>query len=96
MHAKILMCPCFMRKFHQEDNEYVKKIIHFHCRCKDKHLYFVLFCKDHPFGAHFSSTMEEKKCMCATGLSHKLRQFCLNVRYLLNFKCFKNVWKQFF
>lgn len=51
-------------KFQTEGNEYIKKIIHFHCKWKVKHILFDLFCKEHSFGAYFLWTMEEKK-MCS-------------------------------
>ena len=82
MHAKILMCPCFMQKCQAEVNDYVKRIIHLHCKFKEKHLYFVLCCKDHPFAANYSSLMEERKCSCASGLSHEVCNFCIEARYL--------------
>ena len=89
MNAKILMCRCFMEKFHQEGHDYMKKKIHFHCKHKEKHLYFVLFGKDHLFGTDYSSSIEERKCSCATDLSHEVCQFCINARYLLKFMCYK-------
>ena len=43
------MCPGFVEDFRSnEENKYVKKRIHFYCRC-DEYKYFVLTCKDHPF-----------------------------------------------
>ena len=35
MLFKVLMCRCFDEKFHFEANKYVKKLVHFHCHCKD-------------------------------------------------------------
>ena len=32
MLAKVLMCTCYVGKFHAEYNEYVKKLVHFHCK----------------------------------------------------------------
>lgn len=48
MLAKILMCRCNADKCHQEQNEYVKKICHFHCHCNDEHEMFVYSCKANP------------------------------------------------
>ena len=83
------MCHCFVQRFQQEGHDDVKKQIYLNCKCKEKHLYFVLFCKDYPFGAAYTSTMEERKCSCANGLSHEICQLCINARYLLNFLCGK-------
>ena len=89
MLGKILMCECYKEKFDSEENDYIKKAIHFHCRWKDKHRMYVLLCKDHPYGGNFNYQMVERKRLCANGLSHEICQFCFNVRYLLNFNCFK-------
>ena len=56
-------------------------------KCKEKHLYYVLFCKHHSFGAdHGGSARDER---IKDGLSRKVCGFCFPMRYLLNFKCFK-------
>ena len=84
------MCACYKEEFQAESHTYVKKLIHFHCKCKEKHFCHVLFCNEHSFGADFAaSTEENKKCSCKNGLSHEVCCFRLTVRYLLNFKCFK-------
>ena len=90
MILKVLMCACYKEEFQAESHTYVKKLIHFHCKCKEKHFCHVLFCNEHSFGADFAaSTEENKKCSCKNGLSHEVCCFRLTVRYLLNFKCFK-------
>ena len=76
MILKVLMCLCYKKEFQTAGNTYIKKLIHFHCKYKEKHLIYVLFCKDHTFGVTFEA-------------SHEVCSFCLTVRYLLNFKCFK-------
>ena len=83
------MCECYNEKFNSEGSAYIKKVTHFHCKCKDKHRLYVLFCEDHPYGGNFNFQMTERKCLCATHLSHEVCQFCFNVRYLLNYKCFE-------
>ena len=83
------MCECYNEKFNSEGSAYIKKVTHFYCKCKDKHRLYVLFCEDHPYGGNFNFQMTEKKCLCATHLSHEVCQFCFNVRYLLNYKCFE-------
>ena len=82
------MCICYMEKFQAGAHKYIRKKIHFHCMCQEKYVHYVLFCKDHPFGAKMASK-EIEKCLCKNGLSHKVCGFCLSGRYLLNFKCFK-------
>ena len=89
MVAKILMCGCYMEKFDSEENDYIKKVVHFCCKCKDKHRIYAFFCKDHPYGSNVNYQMIERKCLRANGHSHEVYQFCFNVRHLLNFKCFK-------
>ena len=91
MISKTLMCRCYKEKFQAKGYEYKKKIIHFHCKCKDRHSYYVLFCNEHPYGADFGDSVaqDEKKCDCKSGLSHKVCGFCFSVKYLLNFKSFK-------
>ena len=86
MLAKILICECYKEKFDSEENDYIKKAIHFHCRGKDKHRVYVMFCKDHPYGGNFNYQIIERKYLCANA---HICQFCFNLRYLLNFKCFK-------
>ena len=84
------MCPCYKKEFQSDGNMYIKKLIHCHCKYKEKHLIYVLFCKDHTFGVTFEASIDEKvRCDCKNDLSHEVYSFCLTVRYLLNFKCFK-------
>ena len=87
MIAKILMCRCYVEKFHSEGNKYVKKLAHFQCKCKDQHVLYVLFCEQHPYQQ--TPILEEKKCTCATAPAKELYNFCIHVKYLLNFKCYK-------
>ena len=90
MILKVLMCLCYKKEFQAAGNTYIKKLIHFHCKYKEKHLIYVLFCKDHPFGVTYEASIDEKvSCKCKSGLSHEVCSFCLTVRYLLSFKCFK-------
>ena len=70
MLAKILMCKCYLNKFQSEGNEHVKKLTHFHCKCKDKHLLYILFCEKHPHGGDLIPQMIGKRCTCANGCSH--------------------------
>ena len=76
-------------------------MIHFHCKFKEKHFHYVLFCENHPFGFDFDGSARneinyfggsigyETKCTCKNGFLHEVCNFCFSARYLLNFKCFK-------
>ena len=88
MLAKILMCRCYVEKSHSEGNEYVKNFTQFHCRCNEKHLLYVLFCEKHPHGSLPTPEME-KECTCATRPANDICDFCVQIKYLLNFKCYK-------
>ena len=60
----------------------------------EKTFFYVLSCKDHPFGTKFVARREfifdiEEKCACKDGLSHEVGVFCFSVSYLLNFNCYK-------
>ena len=88
MIAKILMCSSYKEEFHARAYQYIRKKIHFRCKCQDRHIHYALFYKDHSFGAKMVG-LETEKCLCKYSLSHEVCSFCLSVRYLLNSKCFK-------
>ena len=88
MLVKILTCPCYAEKFHEEENEYEKKLHRFLCKCKDKHLIFILICEKHPYVADKISNMEPR-CTCPILDPHEICNFCVEVRYRLNFRAFK-------
>lgn len=94
------MCPCYKQEFQAAGHTYIKKLIHFHCKFKEKHFHYVLFCENHPFGFDFSSSVRneiknfgglvgDEKCTCKNGFSHEVCNFCFPARYLSKFKCFK-------
>lgn len=57
------MCSCFVEKFHNEDNEYIKKLWLFKCKCKDSHVVYILSCEKHPYVA--SNIPEvDSECKC--------------------------------
>ena len=102
MISKIFICRCYKEEFEASGNTYMEKHIPFHCKCKEKqHFYYGLFWEKHPFGADFDGwtrkkianfggrETEKKSCSCKAGFSHEVCDFCITVRYLLNFKCFK-------
>ena len=82
MLAKILMCRCYIEKFHSEGNEYVKKLTHFHCKCEEEHLLFILLWEKHPHGSLPTSEME-KECMYATASASDGCDFWAQIKYFL-------------
>ena len=66
----------------------MKKLTHFHCNCADEHLLYVLFCKEHLYGSPSVPGMQ-KKCKCSAAFANDICDFCIQVKYLLNFKCYK-------
>ena len=86
--AKILMRRCYFDKFNSEGNEFVKKLTDFYCKCADEHLLHILFCKEHPYGSPSVPGMQ-KECKCVTAFANNICDFCIQVKYLLNFKCYK-------
>ena len=66
-----------------------KKNLHFQCRCKEKHVLYVLFCEWHPYGSDSKQEMSGQKCTCAVLTQDEICGFCIHVRYILNFRCLK-------
>ena len=75
-------------KFHGEREEYVKKLSHFPCKCKEKHLLLVCFCENHPYVFNMLDHME-KECKCSSVSSKDFCDFCGWVSWLLNFKTYE-------
>ena len=88
MLGKILMCSCNVYKFHQEESEYIKKLCHFYCHCRDGHQTFVYTCKVHPFIAARAQGMESR-CSCAKKGPTWVCHFFIQVKYLINFRAYK-------
>lgn len=88
MLVKVLMCNCYTQQFHDEGNEYVKKLCRFSCYCEDDHLVYILSCKEHPSVSPTVSSMDSH-CRCPNIGSQEICDFCRQVRYLLNFKVYK-------
>ena len=84
------MCCCYKEEFQAKSYKYKQKIIHFHCKCKDRHSYYVLFCNEHPYGDDFgnSAAQDEKKCD-GKSVYHKVCGSCFSVKNVLNFESFK-------
>lgn len=75
MLAKILMCSCYAEQFHEEENEYVKKFCHFHCKCKDEHIVYILSYEKYSYVAPKVPNMEPK-CKCPVLDAHDICNFC--------------------
>ena len=89
MLGKVLMRECFYQIFQSEGGSYEKKYLHFHCKRKEKHVLFVLFCNWHPYGANSSQEMSGQKCPCSALTHDEICGFCIHVKYILNFRCLK-------
>ena len=82
------MCSCFVKKFHSEGNDYVKKLCHFKCKCNDSHIYIVS-CNEHPYVAAKIPEMDPG-CNCSSiDDALEICNYCSQVRYLLNFRAYK-------
>ena len=90
------MCLCYAELFESnEENKYVKKLVHFYCKCEDEHEYFVHICKGHPF-IYLRLHGMKYKCDCKNIGPFDTCDFCIQIRYLVNFRCLVNfVWKKF-
>ena len=81
MRVKVLMRPCYAEKFHQENHNYIKKICHFHCTFVAVNNIFFL-------------RLELTMWSCAVHVQilgkNKICNFYVEIKYLLNFKAFKN------
>ena len=89
MLGKVVMCECFYQIFQSEGSSYEKKYLHFYCRCKEKHVLFVLFCDWHPYGSDSNQEMTRQTCICGVLTHDEICEFCIHVRYILNFRCLK-------
>ena len=77
-----------VEKFHAEGNNYIKKLTHFHCKCKEDHALYALFCEKDPHG-HVPTPEMENECTCATVSANDICDFCNQIKYLLIYKCYK-------
>ena len=89
MLVKVLMCPCFAEGFHSSEAKYIKKFTHFYSKYNDDHEYFVSTFKRHPL---LFSRLEEMKSECdfKNMGPFEMYDFCVQMRYLRNFRCYKN------
>ena len=86
--AKILICPYFAKGFHSREGKYGKKLSHFYCHRDNEHEHYVYTCKEHPF---LFSRLEGmlNGCCCKNIIPFEMCKFCIHMRYLLNFRCYK-------
>lgn len=92
------MCSCNVQGFHEEGNEYIKKLCHFYCHCKEEHSVeetFVLTCR-HSLIHRRMEGMQDK-CTCKNLCLYEICNFCVQVKYLINFGackiCIRNIPK---
>ena len=77
------MSTLYADKFHSKGNEYEKKLVHFHCKCKEKNILYVLFCYKHPYRSP-PIPQTEKKLHVSLLLHQPFVFFFDEVKYLLN------------
>ena len=65
-----------------------KKLCHFHCKCKNKHLIFILAWEKHLYVTDKIPNMEPR-CTCPILDPDEICNFFVQVRDLLNFRAFK-------
>ena len=73
------MRECFYQIFQSEGGSYEKKYLHFHCKRKEKHVLFVLFCNWHPYGANSNQEMSGQKCPCSALTHDEICGFCIQL-----------------
>lgn len=88
MFIKILIFKCYIKTCHEEREEYVTKLSHFHCKCKEKHLLLICFYENHPYSSDMLDLVE-KECKCSSVSSIDYCDFCGWVSWLLNLKTYK-------
>ena len=87
------MCQCFVEKCCAEGNNFTRKLLHFHCKCREKStLNLFCFVKKYPFG---EGLIRDGKCSCS---SRSSRAACTCYGYvcsMLNLRtckvCMENV-----
>ena len=84
------MCPCYKDYFKEEAHPYIKHVTHFYCKCEQYHDHFVHFCSYHPFGSNMYAVTEDKgefqkNCFCHKEHVNSICQYCISIRYSLNF-----------
>ena len=82
MGAKVLVSLLY-RKISSWKSRLCQKIGHFHCHREYGHYLYVCNCKQHPFIVPRANHME-LHCTCPN-----IFNFCVEVKYLLNFRAFK-------
>ena len=92
MISKILICCCYKGEFFNlPGNVCFVQQTHMKRMCQREHFLYVLFCEEHKYRSKFVSRgfEFEEKCNCKYAGPQEVCNFCLSVRYILNFKCHK-------
>ena len=93
MILKIFMCPCYKNGFFDLGNSYFSHCIHMRYMCQRRNFLYVHFSKEHRFGSNFvpwrSFMLVGDKCKCKDAGPQEICNFCVSIRYILNFKCHK-------
>lgn len=55
-----------------DGQKYVRKIIHFHGKCKEKHLLYFVTCDKHPYVGNPIAQKTGQKGICATNCSNEI------------------------
>lgn len=78
------MCSCYAEEFHKQGSSYVKK----QKKWKNGHEYFVFACSGHPHIHRLLTDMQTKCKFKDLGLFETC-EFCIQVKYLINFRAYE-------
>ena len=82
------MCLSNAESFDEEGNSYVIKMYHFYCKCKYVDEYIFNAYKYHPFIGKILNGMQSS-CSCRNLGPFEVCDFCVQVKYLINFHTYK-------
>ena len=88
MYCKIITCPCYDDLIMEIENQIIKRIYHFHCKCNVPHELKVWVSQAHPFFPSMSGA-NPMQCFCKTSAHYEICSCCIEKRYLVNFKAAK-------
>lgn len=95
MPVKILICPWYKDYFKEIEVPILRYFLPFNCKCDEKdHEIFVHFCSSHPYGTTLLNIVQpndvvKTKCFCKREHANSICQYCIHIRYSLNFSCHK-------
>ena len=94
MIAKIFMCPSYVKNLHDEGNSYVKKLCHFYCKSTNDHDHILFILVRSPLYVQ-NAGRNAKNCSCKNIGPFDICKFCVQIKYLLNFRinqlCVKSI-----